>query len=180
MSTFGRHDILGSLRSLQRYARALTRDDARAEDLVHDTLLRAIERSTSFRDGENLGNWLRSILHNTFVDERRRADAAARHARQITAEATTQAPANQEDRLHLQQVCKMFDALPDDQRAALHLVAVEDMSYAEAAKSLNIPLGTLMSRIGRARESLRSAGTAEAHVPAASKKTLRLLRTDHG
>ncbi len=180
MSNFGRHDILGSLRSLQRYARALTRDESQAEDLVHDTLLRAIERSGGYRNGEDLGNWLRSILHNTFIDQRRRADLATRHARLLSTEITPQSPPTQEHRLQLQQVSKAFDALPDDQRAALYLVAVEDMSYGDAAKALNIPVGTLMSRIGRARETLRSAGNAGATGSPESKKTLRLLRTDHG
>jgi len=180
MSTFGRHDILGSLRALQRYARALTRDDGRAEDLVHDTLLRAIERGATYRDGENLTNWLRSILHNTFIDERRRADADARHARQVASQAETVSPPDQESHLHLQQVSKMFDDLPEDQRAALYLVVVEDMSYRDAAGALEIPIGTLMSRIGRARDSLRAAGGAETRLQPASKENLRLLRNDHG
>lgn len=181
MGTFGRHDILGSLRALQRYARALTRDEGRAEDLVHDTLLRAIERSATYRDGESLTNWLRSILHNTFIDERRRADADSRHARLVSSQAETASPPDQESRLHLQEVSKLFDDLPEDQRAALYLVGVEDMSYRDAADALNIPLGTLMSRIGRARESLRAAGGADARQqPPGSKKNLRLLRTDHG
>jgi RNA polymerase sigma-70 factor, ECF subfamily len=177
MSSFGRHDILGSLLSLQRYARALTRDDAKAEDLVHDTLLRAIEHRASYRDGESLINWLRSILHNTFIDQRRRADADARHVRQISIQMEKASLPDQDSRLQLQEVSRMFDGLPDDQRAALYLVAVEDLSYGDAAKALNIPLGTLMSRIGRARETLRSADAAP--MPAVQNK-LRLLRTDHG
>ncbi|WP_315833067.1 sigma-70 family RNA polymerase sigma factor [Bradyrhizobium prioriisuperbiae] len=178
MSTFGRHDILGSLQALQRYARALTRDHGRAEDLVHDTLLRAIERRSTYRDGESLINWLRSILHNTFIDERRRADADIRHVQQVSSQTETESPPDQESRLHLQEVSRLFDDLPEDQRAALYLVVVEDMSYRDAADSLNIPVGTLMSRIGRARDALRAAGGAEARERPPFKKNLRLLRND--
>ena len=174
----GRHDIVGSLGALQRYARALTRDDARAEDLVHDTLLRAIERSATYRAGENLTNWLRAILHNTFIDQRRRATADARHLRHAATQADTAAPPDQESRLQLREVSHRFDSLPEEQRAALYLVVVEDMSYRDAADLLGIPLGTLMSRIGRAREALRAADDPAAAPPA--RTNLRLLRSDHG
>ncbi|MGO4716829.1 sigma-70 family RNA polymerase sigma factor [Bradyrhizobium sp. 2TAF24] len=175
----GRHDIVGSLGALQRYARALTRDDARAEDLVHDTLLRAIERSATYRAGENLTNWLRAILHNTFIDQRRRADADARHLRHVSTQTEAAAPPDQESRLQLQEVSQRFDSLPQEQRTALYLVVVEDMSYRDAADLLAIPLGTLMSRIGRARETLRAADDPAA-TPRAPSSNLRLLRTDHG
>jgi len=179
MSTLGRHDIVGSLGALQRYARALTRDDARAEDLVHDTLLRAIERGASYRAGENLTNWLRAILHNTFIDQRRRADADARHLRHVSAQTEAAAPPDQESRLQLREVSRRFDSLPEEQRVALYLVVVEDMSYRDAADLLAIPLGTLMSRVGRARDALRAADDPAA-TPQAPKTNLRLLRTDHG
>lgn len=158
MSIFGRHDIKASLASLQRYARALTRDDGRAEDLVHDTLLRAMERFSTYREGDNLSGWLRAILHNTFVDQRRRAVADARRSGDIAGAATDEEAPPQDARLQFQDTMRAFGALPDEQRAALYLVAVEDLSYAEAAATLGIPLGTLMSRIGRARAALRAAG----------------------
>lgn len=156
MSIFGRHDIIASLASLQRYARALTRDHGRAEDLVHDALLRAMERASTYRDGDNLSGWLRAILHNTFIDQRRRAAADARRASDVAGTAANEAAPPQDAHLQLQDTMRAFEALPDEQRAALYLVAVEDLSYAEAAETLGIPLGTLMSRIGRARAALRA------------------------
>lgn len=163
MSIFGRHDIIASLDSLQRYARALTRDKGRAEDLVHDTLLRAMERSSTYRDGDNLSGWLRAILHNTFIDQRRRAAADARRAGNLAGTAADEEAPPQDAHLQLQDTMRAFEALPDEQRAALYLVAVDDLSYAEAAETLGIPLGTLMSRIGRARAALRA--TAEPRDP---------------
>src|SRR5829696_8768522 len=67
-------DVIAQLAPLRRYARALTRDETQAEDLVHDALVRAYERRTTFRAGANLRTWLLSILHNTFVDGRRQRE----------------------------------------------------------------------------------------------------------
>ena len=149
-------DIMAQLGSLRRYARALTRNDADVEDLVQDALLRAHERRDSFRKGADLRLWLMSILHNAFVDRVR-----ARRAEQLReGTAARLAPlamaAPQDDVVRLAQIRAAFFRLPDDQRAALHLVAIEGMSYPEAAKVLGVPQGTLMSRIARARAALRA------------------------
>lgn len=152
----GPFDVIGHLASLKRYARSLVANNADAEDLVHDALLKAYERRSTFRTGANLRSWLFAILHNTHVDTQRsrksrtiRDDAAAMDSDQIY-------PAAQEDAVHLQQVHAAFMQLPVEQREALHLVAVEDLSYQQAADTLGIPLGTLMSRVSRARTTLRA------------------------
>ena len=149
-------DVLAQLAALRRYARSLVRDSSEAEDLVHDALVKAYERRVTFRGGANLRSWLFAIVHNTHVDRGRmlrtqqvRDDAASAHA-------VSSYPAVQEQAVHLRQVREAFMALPEEQREALHLVAVEDMSYQEAADTLGIPVGTLMSRISRARARLRS------------------------
>jgi RNA polymerase sigma-70 factor (ECF subfamily) len=156
-----RMDVISLLGPLRRYARSLTRDESRAEDLVQDTLVRAYERRSSFRAGGNLRTWLLSILHNTFVDERRAHAADARRTRELAETAEIIAPAEQESRVRLQQIRRAFLSLPEEQRAALHLVSIEGLSYQEAATALSIPVGTLMSRLGRARAALRAfeAGT---------------------
>jgi RNA polymerase sigma factor (sigma-70 family) len=156
MNDTKRMDIVGLLGPLRRYARALTRDETQADDLVQDTLVRAYEGCTSFRTSGNLRGWLLSILHNTFIDGRRCHAAEARRAEQIGAIIETATPAEQESRVRLQQVQVAFMSLPDEQRAALHLVAIEGLSYQEAAATLGIPVGTLMSRLGRARAALRA------------------------
>jgi RNA polymerase sigma-70 factor (ECF subfamily) len=149
-------DVIAQLPPLRRYARALTRDEAQADDLVQDALARAFERRATFRAGANLRNWLLSILHNVFIDACRRRQAEARREAEIARLAEASAPAGQESRLHLQQIATAFLHLPEEQRAALHLVAIEGLSYQEAADTLQIPVGTLMSRLSRARAALRA------------------------
>lgn len=151
-----RFDVLGQIGALQRYARTLTRDANDAEDLVHDALVRAYERRSSFRAGGNMRAWLLSIVHNTFIDSvRGRMSEATRIVESGRLAETNLAPA-QEHSVRLAQVREAFLCLPEEQRAAIHLVAIEGLSYQEAAVALDIPLGTLMSRIGRARAALRA------------------------
>ena len=172
-----RIDVIGLLGPLQRYARSLTRDEIQAEDLVQDTLVRAYERRGSFRSGGNLRGWLLSILHNAFIDGRRRQAAEARRLEQAVAAAETAAPPAQESQVRFQQVQAAFLRLPDEQRAALHLVAIDGLPYQEAADALGIPVGTLMSRLGRARATLRGfeAGTHLAQPSEGKRPHLRII-----
>lgn len=170
-------DVIGLLGPLRRYARSLTRDEIHAEDLVQDTLVRAYERRGTFRPGGNLRAWLLSILHNTFIDHRRRHVAEFRRLEQTAAFIDTEAPPEQESRVRLQQIHVAFMSLPDEQRAALHLVAIEGLSYQEAAAALKIPVGTLMSRLGRARAALRGfeAGSDRAQPSSSKRPSLRIV-----
>jgi RNA polymerase sigma-70 factor (ECF subfamily) len=141
--------------ALRRYARALVRDRASADDLVQDCLERAVSRWHQRRDG-NVRAWLFAILHNLAVDQFRQAAVRGQHvAIDETNEDDLGEAAAQEHKLMYQDVLNKLARLPDDQRAVLLLVAVEDLSYAEAAKVLNIPIGTVMSRLSRARERLQ-------------------------
>ena len=177
MNDMKRADIISMLAPLRRYARSLTRDETQAEDLVQDTLVRAYERRGSFRAEGNLRGWLLSILHNTFIDHRRRHVAEFRRLEQAASLVETAAPPEQESRVRLQQVQSAFMSLPDEQRAALHLVAIEGLSYQEAANALKIPVGTLMSRLGRARATLRGfeAGPGAAQPSEAKRPGLRII-----
>jgi RNA polymerase sigma-70 factor (ECF subfamily) len=173
---WGGFDVAGQLTALRRYARALTRDEAAAEDLVHDTLLRAFEGRQTFRAGDNLRQWLLSILHNTFVGSwrSRKAELIRLERAAEVAERHYPSPAP-EAAVRLGQIYRAFSALPDEQRAALHLVAVEGLSYQDAAAALDLPIGTLMSRIGRARSSLREFEQAKplAQADIVPKETAR-------
>jgi RNA polymerase sigma factor (sigma-70 family) len=148
-------DVLGQLGSLRRYARSLTRDSADAEDLVHDALVRAYERRGTFRRGGNLRAWLLSIVHNAFIDGTRSRKSEAARLEQAAHLIERSIDAPQEHSARLARVREAFLDLPEEQRAALHLVAVDGFSYQEAAAALGVPIGTLMSRIGRARAALR-------------------------
>jgi RNA polymerase sigma-70 factor (ECF subfamily) len=149
-------DVIGQLAALRRYARSLARNGDDAEDLVHDALVRAYERKQTFKTGGNLKNWLISIVHNTYIDRLRQA--RSQHQR-VTAAAQLAETSDRTDPDHavrLRQLRSAFFTLPDEQRDALHLVAIEGLSYQEAAEALDIPIGTLMSRISRGREKLRA------------------------
>lgn len=169
-----RFDIVGQLPALRRYARSLMRGDANAEDLVHETLLRAYEKRASFQEGRALKPWLLSIMHNVFVDGQRAYQAEARRMDQAaTVHSSFEAPV-QEHHVRLAQVYNALMQLPEEQRAALHLVAIEELTFADAAGVLGVPLGTLMSRMARARAALRDLESHAADSPATSGKRPRL------
>jgi RNA polymerase sigma-70 factor (ECF subfamily) len=141
--------------ALRRYARALVRDRTIADDLVQDCLERAVSRWYQRRDG-SVQAWLFTILHNLAVTQFRRTTARGRHMPIDDAgERELVSAAAQEHRLIYQDVLNKLARLPEEQRAVLLLVAVEDFSYAEAAEMLSIPIGTVMSRLSRARERLQ-------------------------
>ncbi|MER8898720.1 sigma-70 family RNA polymerase sigma factor [Mesorhizobium sp. M0676] len=167
-----RFDIVGQLGSLRRYARSLTRDGTDAEDLVHDALVRAYERRDTFRSGGNLRAWLLSIVHNAFIDKMRSRRSEAVRVEQAGYLTDASTPAPQEHSVRLAQVREAFFHLPEEQRSALHLVAIEGLSYQQAADASGVPLGTLMSRIGRARAALRETENA---APSPAKSHLRIV-----
>jgi len=141
--------------ALRRYARSLLRNRSSADDLVQDCLERAISRWSQRRDGE-VRSWLFAILHNLAVDRFRKAASRGTHIPIDDAgENDFGEAATQEQKLMYRDVMTKLARLPDDQRAVLLLVAVEDLSYADAAKVLGIPIGTVMSRLSRARERLQ-------------------------
>jgi RNA polymerase sigma factor (sigma-70 family) len=142
------------IQALRRYARALVRDGDAADDLVQDCLEHAVTRWNCRRPDGNLRAWLFAILHNLFISSLRRR---ARHGLHLSLDETAALPlaeGAQEGRVAVRDVLTGLDQLPADQRAVLILVGVEEMSYAEAASVLGVPIGTVMSRLSRGRESL--------------------------
>ena len=141
--------------ALRRYARALVRNRATADDLVQDCLERAVRHWHERREGDPRP-WLFTILHNLAVNQFRRS---ARRGQHIAIDEANEddfgQDAVQEQKLIYQDVLDKLARLPDDQRAVLLLVAVEDLSYADTARVLDIPIGTVMSRLSRARERLQ-------------------------
>ena len=147
--------IEGDLAAMRRYARSLARDDQDADDVVQDALLRAIERHRSYRPGHGRRRWLLAIVHNVFVSGKRREAAEARRNDRFAETLMAHVDPEQERRAHLARIARSFAALPEHQRAVLHLVAVEGISYQAAANVLGVPVGTVMSRLARARAALR-------------------------
>jgi len=146
--------------ALRRYARALLHDPWSADDLVQDCLERAIGRWHQRRDDDNARAWMFAILHNLAMTRLRRA---TRQPRMVPMDGTEPASlrATQEEHMHCQDVMNALAHLPDEQRSVLLLVAVEDLSYTEAAKVLDIPVGTVMSRLSRARDRLHKLLSGE-------------------
>lgn len=141
--------------SLRRYARSLLRDQSAADDLVQDCLERVISRWHQRRTDGNARTWVFTILHNLAIN---RMKQTARRGVHVTVDdmdeaAFATAPA-QENRLHHRAVVDALSGLPEDQRSVLLLVSVEDLSYAETASILDVPIGTVMSRLSRARHRL--------------------------
>lgn len=143
---------------MRRYARALLRDASAADDLVQDCLERIISHWHRRRSDGDARSWVFSILHNLAMNRLRQQKRRGWHVMlDDVDDATLARPATQEDGLRGDDLQKGLEALPEEQRSVLLLVAVEDLSYAEAAKVLGIPLGTVMSRLARAREKLRQS-----------------------
>jgi RNA polymerase sigma-70 factor (ECF subfamily) len=176
MNDMKRLDVISLIEPLRRYARVLTRDASQAEDLVQDTLVRAYERRMTFHAGGNLRAWLLSVLHNMFIDQQRRQKAESRRSQGMAEITPIAVAADQETRVRLQQIQQAFLSLPDEQRSALHLVTIEGLSYQEAATTLDIPIGTLMSRLGRARAALRAFEEGQSQDPRTAGKPRPALR----
>ncbi len=148
---------------LRRYARALAGDRARADDLVQDTLERAWNKFHLWRPGSDLRAWLFTVMHNVHVNQVR----AARDHASLDDEGAEMAVAPvQGAGLEIRDLERSLALLPPEQREVLLLVALEDLSYAEVASALGIPIGTVMSRLSRAREKLRGMMHG---IPAAAK-----------
>jgi len=145
--------ILAEIPRLRRYARAMLGDRAAADDLVQDTLERAWSRLVQWRAGSDMRAWLFGIMHNLRVDQLRRPRLSTQSIDEDDFEVPTRA--TQTDQLELRDLESALGQLPDEQRETLLLVALEEMSYAEIASTLGIPVGTVMSRLSRGRERLR-------------------------
>jgi RNA polymerase sigma factor (sigma-70 family) len=148
-------DMASDLAAMRRYARALARDDADADDVVQDALLRAIERQETFRPERSRTGWLLGIVHNVFVSAKRRQAAETRRNDRFAQTLLATIDPEQEEHLRLAEIARDYAALPDSQRAVMHLIAIEGFSYQATAELLNIPIGTVMSRLSRARAALR-------------------------
>jgi RNA polymerase sigma-70 factor (ECF subfamily) len=140
-----------------------------ADDLVQDTLERALSRSALFRPGGNARAWLFTIMHNVFVNQVRSA-AARRTASFVEADAYEPvAHDSTQDGLALRDLTRALAEVPDDQREVILLVGLESLSYADAASILGVPVGTVMSRLSRGRERLRLALAGASGAPTTLK-----------
>ena len=157
---------------LRRYARALTRDVSRADDLVQSCLLRALAKRHLWQDGTDLRAWLFTILHIQIVNEVRRSvrEVSCVPVEDMAAELTVQP--NAMAVLELRDLDAAIGKLPLEQRQVILLVGLEGMSYEEVAEVLDVPVGTVRSRLSRGRDQLRRLMDMTDEVP--------WLRDDNG
>lgn len=142
---------------LRRFARCLVRDVDRADDLVQECLVRAIAKMHTWQPGTNLRAWLFTILKNCHINEVRRARTTVPLEPDTTNSVALTAQSNQDARVAVREVQEAFSALSGDHREILLLVAIEGMSYEAAAHILGTAVGTVRSRLSRARHALRVA-----------------------
>ncbi|MEQ1618953.1 MAG: sigma-70 family RNA polymerase sigma factor [Terricaulis sp.] len=149
-----REELVGLLPRLRKFARALAGSRDGAEDLLQSAIERALTRSTAYDETRRLDSWMFKIMQNLWIDSRRAIaqapiqdmetpDVQGEDGREIV-----------ESREELRLVREAFAQLPDEQRAVMALVVLDGASYAEAAAALDIPIGTVMSRLARARASV--------------------------
>ncbi len=147
--------IVTEIPRLRRYAWVLTGDRTAADDLVQDCLERAWSRLHLWRRGSSLRAWLFTILHNIYANDVRRRMRRPVVVPLTDAAVSPAVPPTQDQGIEVANVAAALSRLPEEQRAAVLLVGLEELSYREAAAALGIPAGTLMSRLHRGRERLR-------------------------
>ena len=161
--------IVRELPYLRRFARALTANAANADDIVHDCVVKALENSDKFEPGTNLRAWLFTILRNGFISDIRRNRRRLGETDSPRWATGGIAAPSQEGSLMLRRLQAAMGRLPVEQRAVLVLVVLEGMNYDQAAKTLGLPVGTVRSRLSRARHALRETvegGASVRRIPA--------------
>jgi len=148
-------DIEAEIPRLRRYARALTRDVVAADDLVQDCLTRALGKLHLWQDGTDLRAWLFTILHNQYVNYIRRAVREGSAVGLNESEPLLSRAPQQGKRLEMRDLERAIAKLPEEQRIVILLVGLEGMRYEEVAVVLDVPVGTIRSRLSRGREALR-------------------------
>ncbi|MCU0950748.1 MAG: RNA polymerase sigma factor [Burkholderiaceae bacterium] len=160
MAGFTADDLQAQVPRLRRYARALTGTREAADDLTQDTLERAWHKRALWNDAAtptpSLRAWLYTVMHNVFVNSLRRVRPTESIDGLPEADTRWAAPsASAETGAALRDLQRALAQLPDEQREVVLLVGLEQLSYAEAAAALEVPIGTVMSRLSRGRERLR-------------------------
>lgn len=153
---FSNTELLQHNERLEKFAYKLTRNEADAQDLLQSTLLRAIEKKELFKTGSNLYSWLSKIMYNLFVSAYRRKTKFETQYDPEPYIEKQKMDASQDIKMEFQDVDNAMDELSDDHREVLVMVCVKGMQYAEVSDKLDIPVGTVRSRLSRARENLQA------------------------
>lgn len=151
-----RHGLVAIVPKLRRFAYSLTGNRQDADDLVQAACEKALRNAEQFQEGTRLDSWMYRIVQTIWIDERRKVQRRGPAIDPANVELSDEGRAANlpEDRMMLARTRAAMADLPEAQRAVLSLVAVEGLSYREAAEVLEVPVGTVMSRLSRAREAL--------------------------
>lgn len=158
--------------ALRAFAQSLTRDPSRADDLVQDTMERALTRFHLFQEGTNLRAWLFTMCRRIFLNDLRKSARRGTSLEYDESRFERPAPPTQEQKLHLNDVKAAFHQLPLKDKVILSLIAIEGLQYEEAANALDVPVGTVRSRLFRARarlDQIMEAGTLRPQDRAVAK-----------
>lgn len=157
MSVSVSDQLIGVLPRLRRFARGLTGSAVEADDLVQAACERALSRAHQFQEGTRFDSWMFRIVQTIWIDQLRARDIRREEAEEEGVHVGTDEPGRRaEARLALEEVRAALQQLPSEQRAALLLVTVDGLSYKEAAVVAEVPVGTIMSRLARARIALQA------------------------
>jgi RNA polymerase sigma-70 factor (ECF subfamily) len=149
------HLIAEQIPKLRRYARALLGDPIRADDLVQEALVRGLSRSHLWQPGTDIRAWMFTILHNIHINNQRQRRAHADYQELDDDQPEMATPPSQERSLEIRDLARALQLLPEPQRQVVLLVGLEGLNYKHVAAVLDIPIGTVMSRLHRGREALR-------------------------
>lgn len=163
-----RWDVTPHLEDLWRYGRVLTRNDADADDLVQEALTKALTLARTYDATKPLLPWLIKIVRNTFLTGVTRQNVEKRRLETYAVSADPTLLPSQEHSAELSNVRKALATLPTDQAEVLHLVGVLGFTYSDAAIVLGVPIGTVMSRLSRARKALQE--TMDGHANRSPRK----------
>ena len=166
--------MAAQLPALRRYALALVRNGAAADDLVQDCIERALRQASKLEDLLRIGGWLRTILHNLYVDDLRRQRRQGVQVGLEVVDMLRQSPGR--DHASVLDFDRAMARLSVEHRQVLLLIGLEGLNYREVAEELNMPIGTVMSRLARAREKLRHAMEENQQSQASTGDGLKVSR----
>jgi len=151
---FTHQELLDNTDKLRRFSLKLTRNAADSDDLLQSTLLRAIEKQALYQDNSNLLGWSSRIMFNIFISDKRKSNRMEYGCEPEGDNLRLTSPATQMERMELLELQEALKELPAIQQDVVRLVCIEELSYEEAAQQLQVPIGTIRSRLARARKRL--------------------------
>lgn len=148
--------IEAQIPDLKRYARSLARSEADANDLVQDCAERALLKWHLYKPGTNLRSWLFTMMRNVFISQKRREAVSHRYMSQAVHDENTVARPSQMHSVYLKETVKAMGALSEQERSAVQMLGIDEMSHHDAAAVNSLPVGTMKSRLSRGRANLRT------------------------